>query len=244
MNDEEPMYERRPLPPERRCGATTRKGGKCGYPAGHGTDHVGFGRCRRHGGNSPNGRRYAYQLEAIAQVPTMGGDLEVEPTDALLYCVRREAGRQAWLRARLELEHGDVADPNSRVAELARLETAATERLARFSAMALKCRRRGAPHPDGGASGAGPCPRVHDCAGCASDGVPAVEPGAGGARQVVRSAARAARSGAAGRRGPGARGRIVPYASVRELPLLSGSIEVVLDRLFAAVESRVRFGEP
>src|SRR3954464_6194666 len=137
MNDEEPMYERRPLPPERRCGATTRKGGKCGYPAGHGTDHVGFGRCRRHGGNSPNGRRYAYQLEAIAQVPTMGGDLEVEPTDALLYCVRREAGRQAWLRARLELEHGDVADPNSRVAELARLETAATERLARFSAMAL-----------------------------------------------------------------------------------------------------------
>jgi len=132
------MYERRPLPPERRCGATTRKGGKCGYPAGHGTDHVGFGRCRRHGGNSPNGRRYAYQLEAIAQVPTMGGDLEVEPTDALLYCVRREAGRQAWLRAMLELEtDGDVTDPGSRLAQLARLETAATERLARFSAMAL-----------------------------------------------------------------------------------------------------------
>src|SRR3954452_12077728 len=140
MNDEEPMYERRPLPPERRCGATTRKGGKCGYPAGHGTDHVGFGRCRRHGGNTPNGRRYAYQLEAIAQVPRMGGEVDVEPTDALLYCVRREAGRQAWLRTMLEIETADdaeIAEPNTRVAGFARLEVEATERLARFSKMAL-----------------------------------------------------------------------------------------------------------
>jgi len=71
-------------------------------------------------------------------MPRMGGEVEVEPTDALLYCVRREAGRQAWLQAMLEVEdEADIAEPNSRAAELARLETEATERLARFSKMAL-----------------------------------------------------------------------------------------------------------
>jgi len=68
----------------------------------------------------------------------MGGEVEIEPTDALLYCVRREAGRQAWLRAMVEVgDAGDVGDPTSRAAELVRLEATATERLARFSAMAL-----------------------------------------------------------------------------------------------------------
>src|SRR3954453_10762482 len=140
MSVDPSMSEGKQLAPERRCGARTRSGGRCGLPAGHGTDHVGWGRCKLHGGNAPSGRRRAYHLEALASMPRMGGEVEVEPTDALLYCVRREAGRQAWLRAMLEVENAedaDIADPNSRVAELARLEIEATERLARFSKMAL-----------------------------------------------------------------------------------------------------------
>jgi hypothetical protein len=34
------------------CGAETRDGDPCQMPAGWGTDHVGEGRCKRHGGNA------------------------------------------------------------------------------------------------------------------------------------------------------------------------------------------------
>src|SRR4051794_41334929 len=144
MSVDPSMSEGKQLAPERRCGARTRSGGRCGLPAGHGTDHVGWGRCKLHGGNAPSGRRRAYHLEALASMPRMGGEVEVEPTDALLYCVRREAGRQAWLRAMVEVgDAGDVGDPTSRAAELVRLEATATERPGPFSAKG--------PSPRGGA---------------------------------------------------------------------------------------------
>lgn len=37
------------------CGAKTRAGTPCRRPAGWGTDHVGEGRCKLHGGRSPRG---------------------------------------------------------------------------------------------------------------------------------------------------------------------------------------------
>jgi hypothetical protein len=37
------------------CGATNRNDEPCGLPAGWGTDHVGEGRCRLHGGATPRG---------------------------------------------------------------------------------------------------------------------------------------------------------------------------------------------
>jgi hypothetical protein len=36
-----------------KCGAKTRSGGTCGQKAGWGTDHVGEGRCKLHGGRNP-----------------------------------------------------------------------------------------------------------------------------------------------------------------------------------------------
>jgi len=38
------------------CDATNRNGDPCGLPAGWGTDHVGKGRCKLHGGASPTGK--------------------------------------------------------------------------------------------------------------------------------------------------------------------------------------------
>lgn len=38
------------------CDATNRDGDPCGLPAGWGTDHVGEGRCKLHGGASPRGK--------------------------------------------------------------------------------------------------------------------------------------------------------------------------------------------
>lgn len=46
----------------KKCGAKTRKGDKCQNQAGQGTDHIGTGRCRLHGGASkgpPKGSRNA-----------------------------------------------------------------------------------------------------------------------------------------------------------------------------------------
>ncbi len=38
-----------------RCGARTRAGTPCQHEAGRGTDHVGEGRCKLHGGRTPRG---------------------------------------------------------------------------------------------------------------------------------------------------------------------------------------------
>jgi hypothetical protein len=70
------------------CGAKTRSGGTCGLTAGHGTDHVGFGNCRHHGGCTPTGAKYGARL--------LGAHLaegrEVEPHEALLECLYAAAG--------------------------------------------------------------------------------------------------------------------------------------------------------
>src|SRR3954453_7955360 len=74
--------------PERRCGAHLRGGeGTCRLPAGHGTDHVGWGQCRKHGGNTATARRHAYHLQALAEMPVMGGEIDVDPIDSLLACI-------------------------------------------------------------------------------------------------------------------------------------------------------------
>lgn len=43
------------VPPEDRCGCLTKKGTECANKKGFKTNHVGTGRCYRHGGNSPGG---------------------------------------------------------------------------------------------------------------------------------------------------------------------------------------------
>src|SRR3954469_6467304 len=135
------MEASRSYQPERCCDAPTRAGGKCRKPAGFGTDHFGVGRCRSHGGNSPTHRRAAHRQMALAELPAMGGNIDVDPTEALLHCVKREAGRSGWLQLRVEALDPDgveqVADPHSEVAELVRLEAQSIERLARFAKMAL-----------------------------------------------------------------------------------------------------------
>jgi hypothetical protein len=67
------------------CGAKKRQGeGFCHRPAGWGTDHVGSGRCKLHGGSTRSGKtRAARQLAA-----TLGEELDVEPQEALLRAVR------------------------------------------------------------------------------------------------------------------------------------------------------------
>lgn len=92
-----------------RCGAATRAGGACGLPAGHGTDHVGIGKCKRHGGSTPNHRKAAKKQQAVAAVATYGLAREIDPHEALLEELHRTAGHVAWLQQVVsDLEQNDL----------------------------------------------------------------------------------------------------------------------------------------
>ena len=53
-----------------KCGAKKRSGGKCQQPAGWGTDHVGQGKCKLHGGATPikSGRYSVIEREDLAEL--------------------------------------------------------------------------------------------------------------------------------------------------------------------------------
>jgi hypothetical protein len=60
-----------------KCGATNKRNGKpCRMSRGFRTDHPGFGHCYLHGGNTPDGRKYAAREAATASF----GILPEEPT--------------------------------------------------------------------------------------------------------------------------------------------------------------------
>jgi hypothetical protein len=79
------------------CGAKTRTGGRCGKPAGWGTDHVGYGNCKLHFGATPNAGIAAQREQAIEMVATYGLPREVDPHQALLEELHRTAGAVAYL---------------------------------------------------------------------------------------------------------------------------------------------------
>lgn len=115
------------------CGATNREGKPCSNRAGKGTDHVGVGRCRSHGGSTPSGRAHGARLKALAELGPMGGEVDVNPLDALLYTVRRGSGLAALYRLQAEACAADGRD----AAMYADLEAKALGDLARWAKMAI-----------------------------------------------------------------------------------------------------------
>lgn len=92
----------------RHCGGKTRAGGSCARPKGWGTDHPGTGRCKLHGGSTPNGRKSAQREQAVTAVATYGLPREVDPHAALVEELHRTAGHVAWLGlkvAELQSDH-------------------------------------------------------------------------------------------------------------------------------------------
>lgn len=79
------------------CAASTRSGGKCKKQAGWGTEHLGSGRCKLHGGSTPNHQKKA----ALDTAKIMGEEMDVDPLDALLWCVRIAAGEIAYCSAQI-----------------------------------------------------------------------------------------------------------------------------------------------
>lgn len=94
--------------PARICGAATRRGQgpPCKRGRGWGTDHPGFGNCKRHGGATSSGKKAAAKEAAAAAVRAdYAGELDVDPLEALLYTVRRGAQLASyWQRAAANAE--------------------------------------------------------------------------------------------------------------------------------------------
>lgn len=91
------------------CGATTRAGGTCRNPAGKGTDHLGHGRCKNHGGSTPNHRKAGRTAKARDAVATYGLPVEVDPHDALIEEIARTNGHVLWLGDIIaDLERGSL----------------------------------------------------------------------------------------------------------------------------------------
>lgn len=87
---------------KRVCGARRRRDGEpCQRPAGWGTDHPGIGRCKLHGGSTPDHKQAAIIEQARRDVTAFGGRLDVTPPEALLELVQAKAAEVAYWDARV-----------------------------------------------------------------------------------------------------------------------------------------------
>src|ERR1019366_5745074 len=114
------------------CGAKTKNGRSCRHYAGFRTSHPGFGRCYRHSGTTPSGKKVAAR-EVVAEIvravdarrPAFYG--EVAPTNSR-DALREELARSKMIVMHLEQMLGAAVgglDPEARHAGLtvAQLET-------------------------------------------------------------------------------------------------------------------------
>lgn len=120
------------------CGARKRQGeGRCQRPAGWGTDHVGFGTCKLHGGRMPTHEVAAARAEASSHLAVSG--IPVDPATALLRCVQLAAGQVEYASRQLALTGDpDSEDPiHTSLSAWGRVQAEGMDRLARYSKMAL-----------------------------------------------------------------------------------------------------------
>ncbi len=81
------------------CGAKTRGGTPCQRRAGAGTDHVGIGCCKLHGGCTPSHQAFASRELARRACVQLGVSLDVHPAEALVREVCETAGNVEFYRS-------------------------------------------------------------------------------------------------------------------------------------------------
>lgn len=102
------MKRKAPKEPAR-CAAKTRKGTPCAHEAGWGTQHVGVGRCKLHGGAEPHAQVNGMVELARREQAVMGAPLSIEPHEAILECIRISAGEVAYASERIAGLEADQA---------------------------------------------------------------------------------------------------------------------------------------
>jgi hypothetical protein len=131
------------------CGATNRQAGQvdqhghrvfptCQMPAGWGTDHVGYGYCRRHNGNCQSHREAAARQIAKEEMEQLlsryyGHEVAILPWDALILAVRLAAGRVEIAASKMR----DLPEGSKEWVAYTQLHNQAIEQLVRYSKTAL-----------------------------------------------------------------------------------------------------------
>lgn len=82
------------------CGAKSQTG-SCRQSPGAGTTHPGTGRCRWHGGSSPQAELSGQLVIARRQSMVMGIPLPIEPHEAILQCIAIAAGEVRYATERI-----------------------------------------------------------------------------------------------------------------------------------------------
>lgn len=94
-----------------KCNGLLRDGSgrRCRLPAGHGTEHLGIGYCRRHGGNTATHKANAVKVQAQMDVARLGARRDIHPAEALLELVQFKAAEVEYWRYRTQqLEEQDL----------------------------------------------------------------------------------------------------------------------------------------
>lgn len=131
-----PAIQRSAKGAKRFCGKHKRNGDLCGREAGWGTDHLGTGACKQHGGSSNTGAVAAARDEA----ENMATPIPVSPGQAILGVMHLAAGQLAYVSARVaKVPESDMFEktlagevPNRWV----RLQLSLEDRLAKHAKMA------------------------------------------------------------------------------------------------------------
>ena len=122
------------------CGYKKRDGsGHCQQKAGHGTTHLGIGRCSSHEA-SHTVKKSAIRKEAIQ---FMGAPKTINPFEAIIWCIRITAGEVEWLSqqiARIDdedqwIEHTPLG---KQMHVMQRTRADAQDRLVRYSRDAIQ----------------------------------------------------------------------------------------------------------
>lgn len=93
------------------CGAKLRgdREGTCKRPAGAGTDHVGIGYCKNHGGSTPTHKSHALAVQAEREVSKWGARRDISAAEAMLELVQWKATEvQFWQGKVDELQDDDM----------------------------------------------------------------------------------------------------------------------------------------
>jgi len=122
------------------CGAKKRNGyGECRRMAGWGTKHPGIGRCKYHSGGSPMARKNSIKEEAIV---FMGAPRDINPFDAIMWCIRITAGEVEWLSMKIaevdEIDWIEETQFGKQMNVLQRSRADAQDRLVRYSRDAIQ----------------------------------------------------------------------------------------------------------
>jgi hypothetical protein len=121
------------------CGAQTRRGTICLQKAGFGTPHIGTGKCKWHGGNSPVHRSNAVKQDAVK---FMGAPLDINPLEAIVWCIRITAGEVQWLSMKIaeadEIDWIENTIAGKQLNVFQRSRADAQDRLVRYSKDAIQ----------------------------------------------------------------------------------------------------------